>query len=262
MADGNSSTNTTPRRTTARVNGELVGKAPRSKVDKRRWNDDIAWLLTESRGELGERGMAIDPAGGGSRNPADTGPLHDQRLDSMLAVEKWRRHWGTWEALSGWHQRVLLIRYRDHERRHTEVVGLRAAFGDLAGLAWHFGQELTPKLAVEILRARALEQRRARTIDAAVARWKWGNLNEVATGAGTLDLYLAITPEDEPALIDAAASDLRRRMGHWKPGGRDPVIKALKERVERENRDAHLAWLDIERNAALDVDVPRRSAAE
>lgn len=120
----------------ARVNGELVGKAPKARVDKRRWNDDIAWFITEARGELGEKGMAIDPTGGGSRNPADTWPLHETRLQAGPAVRKWRRLWSVWAELSQTHQRTLFVRYRDQERQHTEIRGLRAAFGDLAGLAW------------------------------------------------------------------------------------------------------------------------------
>ena len=59
-----------------KVNGEpLSNRGGRPKVDKRRYNHDLHWLINESRGELGEQGMAIDPSGGGgSRNPANNWP--------------------------------------------------------------------------------------------------------------------------------------------------------------------------------------------
>jgi hypothetical protein len=132
---------TASKRSVARVNGELVGKAPRARVDKRRWNDDIAWYLGEAGGELGERGVSIDPSGGGGGNPADTWHLHEQRLRSGPAVAKWRRLRAVWVELRAASQRHLRVRYRDLERQHSEIMGLRAAFGDLAGLAWDLCQD-------------------------------------------------------------------------------------------------------------------------
>ncbi|HEY3494817.1 MAG TPA: hypothetical protein VGK73_09035, partial [Polyangiaceae bacterium] len=74
------------KRSVARVNGELVGKAPRARVDKRRWNDDIAWFITEARGELGERGMAMNPGGGSkSKDPSDTLELFKQLRRALPA---------------------------------------------------------------------------------------------------------------------------------------------------------------------------------
>lgn len=137
----------------ARINGELVGRAPRSRVDKTRTNDDIRWLLVHAAGELGEQGMAIDPAGGGSRNPANTGPLHDRRLDSMVAVSRWRRLRRTWLGLSEESQRVLSSRYRDdgiatadgtnQRGRLASIPGLRGAFGELTSLAWDMAKDQT-----------------------------------------------------------------------------------------------------------------------
>jgi len=139
------------RETRARVNGELVGRAPKSRVDKTRTNDDIRWLLVHAAGELGEQGMAIDPAGGGSRNPANTGPLHDRRLDSMGAVKRWRRLRQTWLGLSEEAQRVLYSRYRDdgiatadgkgQRGRLASIPGLRGVFGELTSLAWDMADD-------------------------------------------------------------------------------------------------------------------------
>jgi hypothetical protein len=144
VVDGRSVAQVEPdkkREVRVRINGDLVARTPRPKVDKTRTNDDIRWLLVHAAGELGEQGMAIDPAGGGSRNPANTGPLHDRRLDSMPSVHRWRRRWAVWCALTDDSRRTLRSRYRDEERQHSEVRGLRAVFADLASLAWDLADD-------------------------------------------------------------------------------------------------------------------------
>lgn len=121
------------------VNGEAVRAAARPRIDKRFRNEDIAWLLCEARGELGERGMAIDPAGGGgSRDPLRVqGAIFDQLDRALPSVARQRRLMSVWATLSPEHQRILRARYKDQERQHSEVVGLRATFSDLAALAWY-----------------------------------------------------------------------------------------------------------------------------
>jgi hypothetical protein len=240
-----------------RINGDLVARAPRPRVDKTRTNDDIRWLLVHAAGELGEQGMAIDPTGGRS-NPSDASFQAIKRARGAVpSVERWRKLTRIWDRLSLGSQQVLMVRYRDAERQHTEIVGLRAAFSDLGTLAWHFGQALDPQLALRILRTRVLMQRRARVITSAQARFVWVDLADVQESVD-LDHFLAVHEGYQPALIDAAASDLRNRLSRWKPRSNDQVVNALRKRVEAENRRAHLEWLDVERRLALDFKVPPR----
>lgn len=104
-------------------------------MNKLHFNADISWLLNESRGELGEQGMAISGEPGGSKI-TDTWHLHERMHRAGWAVRKWRRLQSIFDQLDPKHQLTLRSRYRDEERQHSEVRGLKAAFGDLAGLAW------------------------------------------------------------------------------------------------------------------------------
>jgi hypothetical protein len=154
VVDGRSVAQVEPdkkREVRVRINGDLVARAPRPRVDKTRTNDDIRWLLVHAAGELGEQGMAIDPAGGGSRNPANTGPLHDQRIQSMWAVARWRRLRAIWLVLTPGTQRVLSSRYQDdgiatvdssdQRGRLASIPGLRGTFGELTSLAWDMAED-------------------------------------------------------------------------------------------------------------------------
>lgn len=247
---------TTKSKADAFVNGERVRGPGRSRPDKRYYNEDIAWFLVEAGGELGERGMALNMDSGGSGNPADTDHLHEQRIQARYAVVRWRRLNNIWTELPSWHQATLRTRYRAKKRDEVAIVGLSAAFGELGGLAWEYGQELTVKLARSILRTRLLAERRAKNMSRLMARWKWEALEEMEDG-GIRD-YLVKYPEDEPFLIGAASRDLRHRLGKFKPNGGDKVIRELKSRAELANLEAHKAWLHIERSKALWVDCPPR----
>lgn len=156
------------------VNGEAVRPAPRARPDLRYRNEKIEWLVVHAPGELGEKGMAIDPAGGGgSRDPFKREDSATATLErSFPAVRRWRAIWMVWEQLEPLRQRRLTARYRDTERQHSEVVGLRAAFGELAGLAWHLCPEsergdLRDRLSnASGKRDKVIEAHRKRTEDA------------------------------------------------------------------------------------------------
>lgn len=120
----------------ARVNGQRVARAPRSRGGDRLYrNGDIEWLLNQSRGELGEQGSNICPVKGGG-DPSDNWPRIEQMHRAISAVERWRRLSAVMARLSPESQLLLRERYKATEREHSEIMGLRAAFSDLATLAW------------------------------------------------------------------------------------------------------------------------------
>lgn len=135
----------------ARVNGQKVARASRARGgDRLHYNPDINCLINELPAELGEKGQSIDPAGGGGGNPADNWPAIERMHRSRFAVAKWRRLNGVMIELCTETQTLLRKRYRIAEREHSQVVGLRAAFGDLAVLAWHLCEDkerMRPKLS-------------------------------------------------------------------------------------------------------------------
>lgn len=137
MVKSGQTTNNLDNRPTARVNGNLVKRAPRAQGgDKLHRNEDIEWLRNHSRGDLGEQGCNFEPGNGG-RNPADNWHLIERMHRAMPAVVRWRRLNQIMGALPSETQALIHHRYLVTEREHTEVVGLRAAFSDLATLAWH-----------------------------------------------------------------------------------------------------------------------------
>lgn len=232
------------------IDGAPVRSAPRNRPDKRFWNEDIAWFLVESAGELGERGMALNLDSGGGGNQADTDHLHAQRIRAGGAVRRWRRLNRIWSELSTEDQATLRIRYRAKRREESEIVGLSAAFGELGPLAWELGRRITHKLAHQIVRERLLAERRARGVDREFAREKWRNIQKLKAQEIRISEYMRLHMEDMPILIDAASHELRSRLSRYKPGSPDPVILHLRERAEEANRLAHVAWSSAERAVA------------
>lgn len=238
----------------ARVNGELVRRAPRHRPSERHYNPNIHWLLKHAAGELGEQGMAINPDGGGGGDMSDTWPLHESVHRSGPAVRRWRQLMAIWVELPRPVRHVLQLRYRDTERQHSEIVGLRATFGDLATLAWELGQYPEPSHAAKLLRSKVLAERRRRRLRADEAAAKWASVQAVASGG--MGDHLRRYPDDRYCLVSAARHDLRSRLSR---GSKDQRIKTLLCRAEAANAAAHQAWSDEEREQALDIKCPPRA---
>lgn len=129
--------------TVAFINGKR-SRAPRRERlgNLLHYNPDIEWLLNQSRGELGERGLSIDPNGGSSgKSCADNWPTIERLHRACGAVAIWRRRNAVFSRLTPETRSLLRQRYLVTERAHSEVRGLVAAFSDLATLAWHLCED-------------------------------------------------------------------------------------------------------------------------
>lgn len=146
-------TQTRPVRPVASVNGERLKGATRNRPSRLHYNADIHWLFVESEGALGQHGATMNlirdvdgnvtgAMGGGSGGTiADNGKIIDQFNRRLGAVTRWRRLNAILCGMPPLQQLHLRVRYVDMERQHTEIRGLRAAYSDLAGLAWHLAKE-------------------------------------------------------------------------------------------------------------------------
>jgi hypothetical protein len=129
--------------TTATINGKRAPRAPRGQPGSPlHYNPNIDWYFNESRGEQGEKGQSIDPSGGGGGGTiSNNWPMIERLHGCMSAVKRWRKINEIMQTLPVEVFVRLRERYRITERSHVEVMGLRAAMGDLATLAWHLCED-------------------------------------------------------------------------------------------------------------------------
>lgn len=140
-------------RPVATVNGERFRSAPRNRPDRLHYNPDIHWLFVEADGALGKHGATMhlirDGSGevtgamssGSGGTISNNGHIIDQFNRRISAVSRWRRLMAILCHVPQAQRVHLRVRYIDYERQHTEIRGLRAAYSDLAGLAWHLAKE-------------------------------------------------------------------------------------------------------------------------